>query len=146
MCFTSRGASAMTVNLHVTILIKEEHPQTHTHPRPFLKPTTSRVSQSRIVPEISAIKHSGCAPPPIPSETEISLLTVVGLLKLIKGVMGGPAKKGAPTGVRLRDERKGAIHLIIFVTSTLSSRRPHDRPLSYSRRAHSNKSRASSPV
>lgn len=43
---------------------------------------------------------------------------------MIKGVTGGPAKEGAPTEARLKDERKGAIHLIIFVTSTLSAHHP----------------------
>jgi len=42
--------------------------------------------------------------------------------------MEGPPKMGAPTGARLKNERKGAIYLIIFVTSALSSRRPPRSP------------------
>lgn len=93
----AKSQHLVTVNLHVTILIKEEHPSLHT---PYdLKLSASSVFQPRILPEISAIKHSRHS---LPSslKTEISLLTVVGLLKLIKGVTGELVEKDAST---LRD-------------------------------------------
>lgn len=100
MPFTSRRA--MIVDLHVTILIKEEH----TLPYSSLNPSTYHVFQSWIVPRNFGNKTLSVRPP-FPPESEISLLITVGLLRLIKGVMGRPVKKGAPTEARLRDERNG---------------------------------------
>lgn len=76
----------MSVNLHVTILIKEEHPSN------LRSEAVGFQRISRILPEISAIKHSWHLSL-LPLKLRLVYLQQVGLLKLIKGMTGGGVRR-----------------------------------------------------